>query len=120
MINTLSQELAFQQFYNNIAKQHGLNLNPDDPRHYYDHRAAYNAYGPEALQQILDETGHWPSEFKKEGNNRTILNGVDTRTGLTSTDPKQYLTPFSDSIMNTLESRYYGMPNVGVAGKKGF
>lgn len=75
----LLQELEFQRWYKNMAAILGINPNPDDPRHFYDYRAAFQSgvRGPDA-------TGHWPSEFKLEGHPRTVIGGVDTRTGRTS------------------------------------
>lgn len=69
------EESKFQDWYSSIAKERGLNPNPDDPLHFYDYRAAFKAgEGP-------DETGHWPSEFKLEGHPRMVLDGVNTKTG---------------------------------------
>lgn len=69
------QEAAFQAWYATRAADQGLDPNPDDPRHFYDYRAAFRA-GAEP-----DMTGHWPSQFKLEGHPRLILDGIDTRTG---------------------------------------
>lgn len=66
---------SFDKWYEDRAKKLGLNPNPDDPRHFYDYRAAYDA-GAEP-----DSTGHWPSEFKREGHPNMIVNGVNTKTG---------------------------------------
>src|SRR5258705_11391750 len=68
-------EPAFQKWYAERASKLHINPNPDDPRHFYDYRAAYRA-GAEP-----DSTGHWPSKFKLPGHPRLIINGVDTRTG---------------------------------------
>jgi len=67
---------SFDEWYAGVAKKTGLNPNPDDPRHFYDYRAAY-----EAGVQGPDETGHWPSEFKKEGHPRMVVDGINTKTG---------------------------------------
>jgi len=68
--------MNFDEWYANIASQYRLNPNPDDPRHFYDYRAAFNegVTGP-------DETGHWPSKFKLEGHPRMIIDGINTKTG---------------------------------------
>jgi len=76
-------EAAFRTWYLRYATALGLNPNPDDPRHFYDWRAAY------AAGAKPDETGHWPSKFKLEGHPRLILNGIDTRTGKAVTVPKK-------------------------------
>lgn len=65
----------FKEWYAKRAKKLGLSANPDDPKHYYDYRAAYEA-GVEP-----DESGHWPSKYKKEGHPRMIIDGVNTKTG---------------------------------------
>jgi hypothetical protein len=67
---------SFDQWYSEQAQKYGLDPNPDDPRHFYDWKAAYQA-GAQA-----DETGHWPSEFKKIGHPNLIVEGnMDSRTG---------------------------------------
>jgi hypothetical protein len=72
-----------------------MDPNPDDPRHYYDYRAAYRA-GAEPERYVASATGsgqmmpdrameraplHWTSEFKREGHPNEIVNGINTRTG---------------------------------------
>ncbi len=74
-IRLLSEEEEFQHWYKNRSGKLDLDPNPDAPAHFYDYRAAHKA-GAEA-----DETGHWPSEFKREGHPRMIVNGVNTKTG---------------------------------------
>lgn len=80
----------FRSWYDGHARRLGLDPDPDNPLHYYDYRAAWEAGaspGPD---------GHWPSQFKLEGHPRLIIDGVDTRTGktdlwdeiLSSTPPK--------------------------------
>jgi hypothetical protein len=72
---------GFDKWYAEQAKKNGLDPNPDDPQHFYDYRAAYRAGAKP------DETGHWPSEFKKSGHPREFLpigedgGMVDTKTG---------------------------------------
>ena len=73
--NKVIDEKAFRAWYADYAKRLRLNPNPDDPRHFYDYRAAYKAGAKP------DASGHWPSKFKREGHPRLILNGIDTRTG---------------------------------------
>ena len=66
----------FQQWYADVAKQYNLNPDPNDPRHKYDYRAAYDA-GVRAP----DETGHWPSVHKAPDHPNRYVDGVDTITG---------------------------------------
>lgn len=67
---------GFNRWYAKHAKAQGLSPNPDAPEHFYDYRAAYRAGA------TPDESGHWPSEFKREGHPRLVIDGVDTRNGL--------------------------------------
>jgi len=77
-----------------------MDPNPDDPRHFYDFRAAYMA-GAEPQPSVASATPgsmwgsgqmmpdrameraplHWTSEFKREGHPNEIVDGVNTRTG---------------------------------------
>jgi len=68
-------EKKFQAWYKPIAKERGLDKNPDAKEHHYDYRAAF------AKGQGPDKTGHWPSENKSESHPRKIVNGVNTITG---------------------------------------
>lgn len=70
-----ADEPAFRAWYAIKAAEQGLNQNPDDPQHFYDYRAAYKAGAKP------DTSGHWPSQFKREGHPNLIVDGVDTRTG---------------------------------------
>ncbi len=68
-------EKEFQSWYAGHAKQLGIDPNPDDPRHFYDYRAAFRAGSKP------DKIGHWPSQFKREGHPNMIVGGVNTKTG---------------------------------------
>jgi len=68
-------ESKFQKWYSGYASKQKLNPDPDNPKHYYDYRAAYKS-GAEP-----DSSGHMPSKFKKEGHPRMVLDGVNTKTG---------------------------------------
>lgn len=70
-----TDEESFQAWYKERASKLGINSNPDDPLHYYDYRSAYNS-GAEP-----DSSGHWPSQFKREGNDRMVVDGINTKTG---------------------------------------
>lgn len=83
----LASERQFRQWYSGHASRLGLNPNPDDPRHFYDYRAAFRAGARP------DAQGHWPSQFKREGHPRLVIGGVDTRTG----QPPERPTPQSPS-----------------------
>lgn len=77
-----AEEKSFQSWYAEVSKATGLNPNPDDPEHYYDYRAAWKSgiKGP-------DETGHWPSIFKREGHPRMVIEGINTKTGMPVDEP---------------------------------
>ncbi len=101
-LNT-EDELRFRNWYDTYSKQLGLNPNPDDPRHFYDYRGAYGAGA------VPDETGHWPSQFKREGHPNLTINGVDTRTGI-PTESRQaggnvnpVMSPTSSGMMSNTE-----------------
>jgi hypothetical protein len=68
-------EHEFMAWYSERASRLGLDPNPDAKEHFYDYRAAFMA-GAEP-----DASGHWPSEFKREGHPRMIVDGVNTKTG---------------------------------------
>lgn len=70
-----AQEQQFQAWYAMYASRLGINPDPDNPRHFYDWRAAYQAGA------APDSQGHWPSQFKREGHPNLIVNDIDTRTG---------------------------------------
>jgi len=66
---------AFRQWYSTIANQYGLNPDPDDPRQFYDYRAAFKAGA------LPDASGHWPSDFKKPGHPNMVVGGFHVQTG---------------------------------------
>ena len=72
---TPEEETEFQKQYKTIALKQGINLNPDDPEHFYDYRAAFKAG-----QLKPDQIGHFPSKFKLPGHPRTIVDGINTIT----------------------------------------
>ena len=76
-------EQAFQSWYSEQASKTGINPNPDDPQHFYDYRGAFSAGATPGLD------GHWPSQFKKEGHPRMVLDGVNTKTGLPDDSPSE-------------------------------
>lgn len=53
------KELAFQLWYNDIAQRFSLPPDPNDPRHVYDYKAAF-----EAGRTQVGEKGDLPAEFR--------------------------------------------------------
>ena len=53
-------ETEFLDWYSRLAEKSDINPDPDDPRHYYDYRAAYEEGAD------LDERRHLPSRFKHD------------------------------------------------------
>ena len=81
-------EPAFQSWYRRIAGQMGLNTNPDDPSHFYDYRGAF------ASGASPDASGHWPSQYKREGHPNLVIDGIDTRTGRPADADGQLARPY--------------------------
>lgn len=69
-------EDEFQTWYRKIAQETGISLNPDDPEHHYDYRAAHRAGARPERQD--DGSYHWPSEFKAKDHPNRYVDGVDT------------------------------------------
>jgi hypothetical protein len=65
------EDPRFSEWYLDIAERSDLSTDPDDPRHYYDYRAAYEA-GVD-----LDEIKHLPSEFKHDLHPNRYVIGKD-------------------------------------------
>lgn len=74
------REAAFQEWYRGKAQAYGIDPNPDNPRHQYDYRRAFEA---QADAKVIPEDGlpHWPSEFKLRGHPNLIVDGRFTPTG---------------------------------------
>ena len=62
---------GFSAWYAEVSNRSGVNPDPDDPRHYYDYRAAYEE-GAE-----LDEDRHLPSRFKHDLHPNRYIIGKD-------------------------------------------
>lgn len=60
------EELTFQIWYSKWAKKLKLNPDPDDPRHFYDYRKAWEE-GASPSWQPEHQQYRWPDEYKKEG-----------------------------------------------------
>ncbi len=61
------QQMAFMQWYQNIARQRGLNMDPYHPGHHYDHVAAFLAGAQPKPSADPSQDWHWPSQFKMAG-----------------------------------------------------
>ena len=61
-------DAEFADAYSKYANKNGLSPRPDDFKHFYDYRAAYEAGYLEG-----DSDGHLPSRFKKAGHPRTYM-----------------------------------------------
>lgn len=106
---TPEEETKFQGWYKGYSDRLGLNPDPDDPKQFYDYRAAFRV-GAEP-----DKEGHWPSYFKQPGHPRLIVDGIDTRTGRPAMSEGedisgQYAGERGDAdfteTLKTLEERY--------------
>ena len=103
------EEQRFQEWYAEKAKQFKLNPNPDDPRHFYDYRAAYLAGAePDPL------TGHWDSKYKLPGHPNRYVDGVDTITGKPVADDKLQKPEASDQLQTPKENRFAWDENRGL------
>ena len=80
---SVEEEQRFQQDYARLAEMLGLSPDPDDPRHFYDYRAAWKSGELKAGEEL-----HFPSKFKMPGHPRRFIDGVDTITGRRAT-PKE-------------------------------
>lgn len=78
---------GFDKWYRDRAIRLRLSLNPDDPAHHYDYRAAYRA-GAEP-----DKSGHWPSRFKAPDHPNRYVDGIDTITGEPVRDTEEFKIP---------------------------
>jgi len=65
------EDVEFSHWYSNIAEKSNLSPDPNDPRHYYDYRAAYKSGAS------LDKDKHLPSEFKHDLHPNRFIVGKD-------------------------------------------
>ena len=70
---TKTEEKQFQTDYKNIAKQVGIDTNPDNPLHKYDYRGAWKTG-----ELGVGENSHFPSTYKDFDHPNRFVNGVDT------------------------------------------
>ena len=90
---------GFSEWYSNLAERSDISPDPDDPRHYYDYRAAYEE-GAES-----DKNRHLPSRFKHDLHpDRYIIDKED----LSIYDTK-YERPakFEDMIIQAFKRKEY-------------
>lgn len=73
-------EVEFKDWYQRWADTTGLDPNPDDPRHKYDYRAAFQA-GVEPQYNDSDGKYHWDSRYKSDDHPNRFVGGIDTKTG---------------------------------------
>jgi hypothetical protein len=109
-----AKESSFQQWYADRAKKTGVSPNPDDPEHYYDYRAAFEA-GDEPEWNAEDQSYHWPSQHKLEGHPRMVLDGVNTKTGRTVGLGRKTESPARDTVQQDTDARlenWYKDPEV--------
>tara|TARA_R100000501_G_C2523617_1_gene49725 strand:+ start:92 stop:433 length:342 start_codon:yes stop_codon:yes gene_type:complete len=93
------EDTGFLDWYSDIAGRSDLSPDPDDPRHYYDYRGAYEA-GVD-----LDERKHLPSKFKHDLHPNRFV--IDKKT-LEIRDSK-YNKPakLEDIIMQSFQRKEY-------------
>lgn len=85
-------DAEFADAYSKYAKLNGLSPRPDDFKHYYDYRAAWEAGHLDA-----DSEGHLPSKFKKAGHPRTYMSPDGNRFSSRST--KGWTDTRDDSVV---------------------
>ena len=64
-------ESEFLDWYSTLSERADISPDPDDPRHYYDYRAAYEEGAD------LDERKHLPSKFKHDLHPNRFVVGKD-------------------------------------------
>jgi hypothetical protein len=72
------KEKKFLDWYSVVSRQLGLDPNPDDPRHFYDYRRAWEN---DAAIPSANTGYHFPSKFKHPNHPNRYVDGVDTITG---------------------------------------
>jgi len=85
-------DAEFADAYSKYAKLNGLSPRPDDFKHYYDYRAAWEAGHLDA-----DSEGHLPSKFKKAGHPRTYMSPDGNR--FSSRPTKGWTDTRDDSVV---------------------
>lgn len=83
-------EKAFRKDYAALAKKLDIDPDPNDPRHFYNYRAAWTDNNMKAVD------GHLPSQYKVTGHPDRFIDGIDTMTGREAN--------LFDNLMNTFEN----------------
>ena len=92
------EDAGFLDWYSDIAKRSNLSLDPEDPRHYYDYKAAYEAGAD------LDEGKHLPSKFKHDLHPNRFVVGKDLEIYDSKYDRKAEL---EDIILQSFQRKEY-------------
>ena len=70
------EDVEFLDWYRERAEKSGISLDPDEPEHYYDYRAAYEA-GAEPTYNKELKRWKWPSKFKHDLHKDRYIIGKD-------------------------------------------
>ena len=92
------ENAGFSEWYSDIAERSNLSLDPEDPRHYYDYKAAYEAGAD------LDEGKHLPSRFKHDLHPNRFVIGKDLEIYDSKYDRKAEL---EDMILQSFQRKEY-------------
>ena len=93
------EDVEFLDWYSNLSERANISPDPDDPRHYYDYRAAYEEGAD------LDERRHLPSRFKHDLHpNRYIIDKEDLSIYDTKYEKK---AKFEDMIIQAFKRKEY-------------
>ena len=92
------EDVEFLDWYSGVAEGSGISPDPDDPRHYYDYRSAYEAGAR------LDERKHLPSEFKHDLHPNRYIIGKDLEIHDSKYDKPAKL---EDMIMQAFQRKEY-------------
>lgn len=120
----MPEDIAFNSWYRGWADRTGINPDPNDPKHQYDYKKAYDA-GVDPKISEEDGKYHWPSEYKGDNHPTRFKQNddgewFDTRNSRVVSNPSQdeeYLTwknnqPLEQSVEPTL-SPAEGAPKDG-------
>ena len=77
--------MTFEEWWSQVLSMHDYAINPHDPEHFYDYKAAF-----EAGVEIPEEGGHWPSQFKHDLHPDRYIKGDDL-------DPPNYNVDYWDT-----------------------
>ena len=91
-------DAGFLDWYSDVAERSNLSSDPEDPRHYYDYKAAYEAGAD------LDEGKHLPSKFKHDLHPNRFVVGKDLEIYDSKYDRKAEL---EDMILQSFQRKEY-------------